>query len=62
MDTTEHSTDPDGELIQLLTPEGERVTDDRFAWRHDDADLADHLRMMLLARRFDSEAPLAASP
>ena len=56
MDTNEHSTDPDGELIQLLTPEGERVTDDRFSWRHDDADLADHLRMMLLARRFDSEA------
>ncbi|MDN5571743.1 MAG: thiamine pyrophosphate-dependent dehydrogenase E1 component subunit alpha [Propionibacteriaceae bacterium] len=45
-----------GDLVQLLTPTGQRVEHERFAWTHDDATLADHLRTMLLARRFDTEA------
>lgn len=46
----------DAGLVQLLDPHGQRVTDPRFTWRHDDADLASHLRTMTLARRFDTEA------
>ncbi|MFV0450627.1 MAG: pyruvate dehydrogenase (acetyl-transferring) E1 component subunit alpha [Propioniciclava sp.] len=56
MDTIEQTTDDGGELIQLLTPTGERVGHPRFAWTHDDATLVSHLRTMVLARRFDSEA------
>lgn len=56
MDTVEQTRDDGGELIQLLTPTGERVGHPRFAWSHDDATLVAHLRSMTLARRFDSEA------
>lgn len=47
---------PGDDFIQLLTPEGVRIESPDFAWTHDDATAADHLRSMLLARRFDSEA------
>lgn len=56
MDTLEQTRDDGGELIQLLTPNGERVGHPRFAWTHDDATLTAHLRQMTLARRFDTEA------
>ena len=47
---------PGPEFIQLLTPSGERIENPAFAWRHDDAAIAAHLRSMVLARRFDAEA------
>lgn len=56
MDTLEQAHDDGGELIQLLTPTGERVGHPRFDWNYDDDRLSEHLRTMTLARRFDSEA------
>ncbi|WP_342372367.1 pyruvate dehydrogenase (acetyl-transferring) E1 component subunit alpha [Propioniciclava soli] len=56
MDTRDVSAPDAADLIQLLTPTGQRVDHARFTWRHDDAVLVDHLRTMVLARRFDSEA------
>ncbi|MFP5416569.1 MAG: thiamine pyrophosphate-dependent dehydrogenase E1 component subunit alpha [Actinomycetes bacterium] len=47
---------PGPEFIQLLTPEGERVEDPSYRFRHDDATIAANLRHMVLARRFDVEA------
>ncbi|MBK8463671.1 MAG: pyruvate dehydrogenase (acetyl-transferring) E1 component subunit alpha [Nigerium sp.] len=44
------------EFVQLLTPQGERVADDVFAFDHDDAVIAANLRHMVLGRRFDAEA------
>ena len=44
------------EMVQLLTPEGERLTHDDFAFTGSDADLVGYLRDMILARRFDAEA------
>ncbi|MBB1495211.1 thiamine pyrophosphate-dependent dehydrogenase E1 component subunit alpha [Propioniciclava sp. MC1595] len=44
------------EFIQLLTPDGERVDDETFAYAHDDATIAANLRHMVLGRRFDTEA------
>jgi 2-oxoisovalerate dehydrogenase E1 component alpha subunit len=44
----------DSELIQLLTPEGERV--DHPEYPLDDVDLAGMYRDMVLVRRFDTEA------
>ncbi|HHU39412.1 MAG TPA: pyruvate dehydrogenase (acetyl-transferring) E1 component subunit alpha [Propionibacterium sp.] len=52
--TTSH--DPDEVFIQLLTPDGERVDDETFAFAHDDATIAANLRHMILGRRFDTEA------
>ncbi len=43
------------EMVQLLTPEGERVEHPDFAWHGTDADLAGYLRDMVLARRLDLE-------
>lgn len=43
-------------MVQLLTPEGERVEHDQFAWSGEDADIVGYLRDMTLARRFDNEA------
>lgn len=47
---------PGEDFIQLLTSDGERIDSPDFAWAHDDATAADHLRAMLVARRFDTEA------
>jgi len=43
------------EMVQLLTPEGERVEHPDFSWQGTDADLAGYLRDMVLARRLDLE-------
>ncbi|TRY18384.1 pyruvate dehydrogenase (acetyl-transferring) E1 component subunit alpha [Tessaracoccus rhinocerotis] len=43
-------------MVQLLTPEGRRVTNDEFEWRGTDDDLVGRLRDMTLTRRFDNEA------
>lgn len=43
-------------MVQLLTPEGERVHDDQFEWQGTDNDIVGFLRDMVLARRFDDEA------
>lgn len=44
------------DIVQLLTPEGERITHERFSWEGTDADIVGFLRDMTLARRFDDEA------
>lgn len=49
-------TTPGKDFVQLLTPQGERVDSPDAAWDHGDATAAAHLRAMLLARRFDTEA------
>lgn len=46
----------DGEMIQLLTPEGRRADDPYFAYEGSDDDVADLLRDMILARLIDTEA------
>ncbi len=47
---------PGEDFIQLLTSTGDRITSPDFSWDHDDTTAAAHLRAMLLARRFDTEA------
>lgn len=42
-------------MVQLLTPEGERVRHPDFRFDGDDAEIAGLLRDMVLARRFDAE-------
>ena len=44
------------DMVQLLTPEGERVENDDFAFGGDDDEIAGYLRDMVLARRLDVEA------
>ncbi|GAB3814997.1 pyruvate dehydrogenase (acetyl-transferring) E1 component subunit alpha [Tessaracoccus terricola] len=44
------------QMVQLLTPEGRRVTNEEFEWRGTDEDLVSRLRDMTLTRRFDTEA------
>ncbi len=44
------------EMVQLLTPDGERVANDDFEFTGSADDLAGYLRDMILARRFDAEA------
>ena len=41
--------------VQLLTPDGRRVEDPRFAWRGGDTELVTMLRRMMLGRRLDTE-------
>src|SRR5690625_501770 len=51
--------EPDDDLIQLLTPEGERVHHEAYTPRIDDLDraaLEGFYRDMVLVRRFDTEA------
>lgn len=44
------------DMVQLLTPEGERVENADFRFDGDDAQIAGYLRDMVLARRLDIEA------
>jgi pyruvate dehydrogenase E1 component alpha subunit len=46
----------DCELIQLLTPEGERLSDPRYPLSDDEIDLKAMYRDMVLVRRIDNEA------
>lgn len=46
----------DSSQVQLLTPEGDRVRDDRYAVDVTDDQLRDFYRDMVLIRRFDTEA------
>lgn len=48
--------EPVDDFVQLLTPAGERIESPDFSWQYDDAAASEHLRSMLLARRFDTEA------
>ena len=43
------------DMVQLLTPDGERVAHPDFSWSGDPAQLRGLLRGMVMARRFDSE-------
>ena len=43
------------DMVQLLTPEGERVEHPDFSWEGTPDQLRGHLRTMVLARRFDAE-------
>ncbi len=49
------TNNPDTELVQLLTPEGERVDDPDYPL-DDDADIKGMYRDMVLVRRLDAEA------
>src|SRR4026208_2106041 len=44
------------ELIQLLTPEGERIEHPEYAFTGDDEQIKSFYRDMLLVRRIDNEA------
>src|ERR1700745_1156585 len=46
----------DSELIQLLTPEGERLTHPQYPLTDDEVDLKGLYRDMVLVRRVDTEA------
>ncbi|GAB3622502.1 pyruvate dehydrogenase (acetyl-transferring) E1 component subunit alpha [Mariniluteicoccus endophyticus] len=50
------STADETPLVQLLTPEGERVSHPDFSFDGDDEQIAGFLRDMVLARRIDAEA------
>ncbi len=52
--STTTADEPD--LVQLLTPEGERVEHPDYRWDGDDEQVARHLRDMVLGRRLDTEA------
>ena len=47
---------PGEDFVQLLTPEGRRIDDQRYCFAGDDADVSEYLRQMVLARRLDAEA------
>ena len=49
-------TSGDVELIQLLTPEGERVEHPEYAFAGDDEQIQSFYRDMVLTRRIDTEA------
>ncbi|SMO43524.1 pyruvate dehydrogenase (acetyl-transferring) E1 component subunit alpha [Propioniciclava tarda] len=48
--------DHDPGFVQLLTPDGRRVSHPDFGYAGDDSSIAAHLRAMVLARRLDAEA------
>lgn len=52
------TTQIDEQMVQLLTPEGERVTNEQFSFDGDDEQIKGFLRDMVLIRRFDKEATL----
>lgn len=47
---------PEDDLVQLLTPEGERVSHPLFSFDGDDEQIAGFYRDMVLTRRIDTEA------
>jgi 2-oxoisovalerate dehydrogenase E1 component alpha subunit len=47
---------PEVGLVQLLTPEGERITHDAYAFSGDDETIRGYYRDMVLTRRVDTEA------
>jgi 2-oxoisovalerate dehydrogenase E1 component alpha subunit len=47
---------PEVDLVQLLTPEGERVEHDTYSFAGDDAMIRGYYRDMVLTRRVDTEA------
>jgi len=47
---------PEIDLVQLLTPEGERVSHDSYSWLGDDQVIQGYYRDMVLTRRVDTEA------
>ena len=49
-------SDGDVDLIQLLTPEGERVEHREYAFAGDDEQIRGFLADMVLTRRIDAEA------
>ncbi|MBI5027515.1 MAG: pyruvate dehydrogenase (acetyl-transferring) E1 component subunit alpha, partial [Actinobacteria bacterium] len=49
-------TDPGDVPVQLLAPDGRRVDHPDFAFTGTDAEIAAHLRDMVLTRRIDTEA------
>ncbi|MDN5724583.1 MAG: pyruvate dehydrogenase (acetyl-transferring) E1 component subunit alpha [Propionibacteriales bacterium] len=53
---SEHSGSSGGELVQLLTPQGERIDHPDFSYSGSDDEIAAHLRDMVLVRRIDAEA------
>ena len=44
------------DMVQLLTPEGQRVANENFEFTGTTDDLVGYLKDMILARRFDAEA------
>jgi 2-oxoisovalerate dehydrogenase E1 component alpha subunit len=51
-----HAVSPEPDMVQLLTPEGQRVTDPDYPLDISDAEIGDLYRDMVLVRRFDAEA------
>ncbi|MET1004442.1 MAG: pyruvate dehydrogenase (acetyl-transferring) E1 component subunit alpha [Propionibacteriaceae bacterium] len=49
-------TSPEIDLVQLLTPEGERIEHDGYAFAGDDQVIRGYYRDMVLTRRIDAEA------
>lgn len=49
-------TSRSGELVQLLTPQGERIDHPEYSFTGSDEEIARHLRDMVLVRRIDAEA------
>ncbi|MFX4271900.1 pyruvate dehydrogenase (acetyl-transferring) E1 component subunit alpha [Propionibacteriaceae bacterium Y1685] len=49
-------TSGSGELVQLLTPQGERIDHPEYSFTGSDEEIAQHLRDMVLVRRIDAEA------
>lgn len=50
------TVDPSTEMVQLLTPEGERVEHPDFSFEQSDEIIAGFLRDMIMTRRLDNEA------
>lgn len=49
-------SDADVELVQLLTPEGARISHPRYAFAGDDETIKSHYRDMVITRKIDTEA------
>ena len=50
------------ELVQLLTPEGERVEHPQYSFDGDDEQIKGCYRDMVLTRRIDAEAAISTGP
>lgn len=57
LDVADSAQDGDTtQMVQLLTPEGERVEHPRFSFNRTDEEIAGYLRDMVMTRRLDNEA------